>query len=197
MKFLREGDKGFALAPKRGRVPIRYEYRDIRLDSGVRVEDVLVGVDVETDKILTIPAQSTPKIRSAREAVKDETITVRLSRELDDLLWLISDHYDANSSKFSAALIRFYLDEASESPPLAKRLCRLSKHELAGQRFTKRITVRFDTGFLKRVQFAVRELEHASWSDLVRGAIVAAKEDVLEGRAKRRAEKLEAVASAI
>lgn len=197
MKVLKEGDTAFALAPKRGRVPIRYEYRDIRLDSGVRVQDVLVGVDVKTGNILTMPAQSTPKIKSARERVKDETLTVRLSRELDDLLWLISDYYNVNFSKFCPALIRFYLDEASESLPLARRLCRLSKHELAGHKFPKRITIRLETELLKRVELMVRDLEDTSRSDLVRGAIVAAKEDVLEGRAKRRAERLEAVASAL
>lgn len=197
MRMFREGDTAFALAPKRGRVPIRYEYRDIRLDSGVRVEDVLVGVDVETGEILTIPAQSTPKIKSARERLKEETLAVRISPELDDVLWLVSDYYEVNCSKFSPALIRFYLDEASDSPPLARRLCRLSRQALAGHKLRKRMTVRFDTELLKRVRLLTRDLEDATWSDLVRGAIVAAKEDVLDGRAKRRGEKLKAVASAI
>jgi len=37
----------------------------------------------------------------------------------------------------------------------------------------------------------------ANQSDLLRGVIIAAKEDVLDGRASRRAEKLEAVAVAV
>jgi len=37
----------------------------------------------------------------------------------------------------------------------------------------------------------------ATQSDLLRGAIIAAKEDVLDGRASRRTEKLEAVAVAV
>jgi len=39
--------------------------------------------------------------------------------------------------------------------------------------------------------------QQPSQSDWVRGAILAAKEDVLDGRASRRTEQLEAVAAAV
>ena len=73
MKILREGDRGYALAPKRGRVEIVYEYRTVELEtSKAKVQNVLVGVDAETGEVLTVPAQSTPKLKAAREAKKEE-----------------------------------------------------------------------------------------------------------------------------
>lgn len=73
MKILREGDRGYALAPERGRVEIVYEYRTVALEkSKATVRNVLVGVDAETREVLTVPAQSTPKLRAAREAKKEE-----------------------------------------------------------------------------------------------------------------------------
>lgn len=69
MKILRAGDRGHALAPERGRVEVVYEYRAIELEqTGVMVMDVLVGIDVETGEVVTIPAQSTPKLKAARDA---------------------------------------------------------------------------------------------------------------------------------
>lgn len=68
MKILREGDRGYALARERGRVEIVYEYRTVTLEkSKATVRNVLVGVDAETGEVLTVPAQSTPKLKAARE----------------------------------------------------------------------------------------------------------------------------------
>ena len=70
MKILREGDRGYALAAEGGRVEIVYEYRTVELEkSKATVRNVLVGVDAETGEVLTVPAQSTPELRAAREAM--------------------------------------------------------------------------------------------------------------------------------
>ena len=75
MKILREGDRGCALAPERGRVDIVYEYRTIELEkSRATVRNVLVGVDTENGVVLTVPAQSTPKLKAAREGRTCSTI---------------------------------------------------------------------------------------------------------------------------
>jgi Ribbon-helix-helix protein, copG family len=197
MKILQEGDRGVALSPREGRVAVLYEYRDIELDSGVHVANVLVGVHEKTGDILTIPAQSIPRIKQARERTKDETLSARLPHELDDVLWLVADHFSVSSTKFSPALIRFYLEEATHRPRLARRLVKLSRGRLAGAKRASRITVRCDPDLAKRVGELVAALDDGNQSDLVRGAILAAKEDVLEGRARRRSERLQAVAAAV
>ena len=52
MKILREWDRGYALAPERGRVEVVYEYRTVELGkSKVTVESVLVGVSAETGEV--------------------------------------------------------------------------------------------------------------------------------------------------
>ena len=102
MKILREGDRGYALSPERGRVEIVYQYRPFKLEEAdVTVENVLLGVDVDTGDVLTIPAQSTPKLKAAREAKKERVLSVRMPRELDDVLHLIADYYHAEPEQFS------------------------------------------------------------------------------------------------
>ena len=186
-----------ALSPKLGRVPVVYRYRDLTLDSGVKIQNVLVGVHEETDQVLAIPAQSTPRIREAREASKEEVLEARVPRELEDVLALLADHYQVTASKFSPAVIRFYLHSAAKHPSLARRIDRLSRMPLAKGKLTGRIKVRCEPRLSAEVERLANAFAHTSQSDFVRGAILAAKEDVLDRRAKRRSDQLQAVAAAV
>lgn len=196
MEILKEGDRGMALTRERGRVAVVYRYRDLELDSGVKVKNVLVGVDEETDEVLTVPAQSTPKIKRSRDKLKDRTFSVRLPSELDDVLWLVADHFEVNPAKFSPALLRFYLDEAIDNPALVRRLRKLSRRPIARCEFRQKVTLRTRSELIERLK-SVAEESDVTRSDLVRGAVIAAKEDVLDGRAKRRTANLKSVAAAI
>ena len=197
MKIIQEGELGVGLAPELGRVPVVYRYRDLTLDSGIEVKGVLVGVHEDTDQVLVIPAQSGPRIKEAREAVKEEVLEARIPRELEDVLALLADRYRVTSKKFTPALLRFYLHSAAGHPPLARRLHRLSRMPLAKGTLCGRIRVRCGPRLCAEVAGLAAAFEHASQSDFVRGAILAAKEDVLDRRATRRAEQLEAVAAAV
>jgi hypothetical protein len=196
MKIIEEGTRGVALAPERGKVPVVFEYRDLTLDSGLVVRDVLVGVAEDTGEILSIPAQSTPRIRLARQAVKHETFSVRIPLELNDVLWGVSYELGANPTKFNSALIRFYLREAADHHTMARRLKELSATALAGRAAKARLTLRSDAELLDRVR-RVEEREGLSRSDLVRGAVLAAKEDVFDRPRKRRIAQLRAIAEAV
>ena len=196
MKILSEGDKGLALAPGRGKVRVVYRYQDLMLDSGTVVKDVLVGVSEDTGEVLSIPAQSTPRIKLARNSPKEETFSVRIPHELDDLIWLVAAELGANPAKSGAALIRFYLHEAIASASFARRLKRLASDDLAMRASRAKLTLRSDLGLLEELSKVEKNL-NVSRSDLVRGAVIAAKEDVLEKRPRRRLEQLRAIAEAV
>ncbi|HSG07356.1 MAG TPA: hypothetical protein VLA36_03295 [Longimicrobiales bacterium] len=197
MKIIREGERGVALAPGLGRVPVVFRYRTLTLDSGARIASVLVGVHEESDEVLVIPAQSAARIKEVRGTSKEEILEARVPRELEDVLAMVAEHYHVTTRRFSPALIRFYLQSATEQPPLARRLSRLARHPLAQGRLAGRIKVRCESRLTVGLERLAGVLGDASQSDLVRGAIMAAKEDVLDGRASRRAEQLEAVAAAV
>ena len=199
MKILREGDRGKALAPDgRGWVPITYRYRTLRLDkSGVDVPNVLVGVDNETDEILVVPRQSTPRLRAARGLVKELVIQVKIPHELDDVLVVLADHFEAAPNKFIPALLRYYLQEALDSRQLAGRLVRLARAPLASGRTGARVSFRSSGDLKQRISLAAKSTPGANVSVLTRGAILAAKEDLLDGKSESRKEKLAAVAQAL
>ena len=196
MRIYKEGEHAIALAEGRGRVPIVYRYRDFRLRSGVVVSDVLVGVDQESDEILMIPPQSTPKIKAARDKTKEKVLSVRIPCELDDMLGVVSDHLNTSPRRFTAALVRYYLAAATENASLARRLSRLSKSDLAQSRCRSMLKLRSETGFLETVKELGRR-QQISTTDMVRGAVVAAFEDVVENKAARRAKELRSIASAV
>lgn len=197
MRIIKEGERGVALVPGTGKVPVVYEYRDLALDSGVLVKGVLVGVHAESDEVLLIPAQSTPRIREVRQAAKEEVLEARVPRELEDILALLAEHYGVTPRKFSPAVIRFYLHTAADSPPLARRLDRLSRGALAQGKRSARIRVRCEASLSEQVTRMASAFTGANQSDFMRGAILAAKEDVLDQRAKSRSQQLQAVAAAV
>lgn len=198
MKILREGDRGTALAEGRGQVEVVYRYRPVTLEeTGVTVDDVLVGVDPETDEILTIPAQSTPKLKAAREGRKDAVLSVRMPRELEDVLNLIAEHFGTEPGQFAPAVIRYYLARAAADPATARRLGRLSRMPLATGDRRRNLRLRLRPALHARLGHLAESGEEVTMSDLVRGAIVAAKQDILEGRSSRRASELGAVAIAV
>ncbi|MXX68579.1 MAG: hypothetical protein F4Y74_06430 [Gemmatimonadales bacterium] len=198
MKILREGDRGYALAPERGRVEIVYEYRTVELEkSNATVRNVLVGVDAETGEVLTVPAQSTPKLKAARDATKEKVMSVRMPRELDDVLHLVADHYRAAPKQFAPAVIRYYLTLASSDADMVRWLCALSNSRLATGKCRKNLRLRVQPELLAWLREVAVATEGATKSDLVRGAIMAAKEDVLDDGAKQRQRALGAIAQAV
>jgi hypothetical protein len=92
--------------------------------------------------------------------------------------------------------MRFYLREAVGSATLAKRLSRLSGSDLASLKRATKLTLRSDDTLLAAVKVLEKRL-NVSRSDLVRGAVVAAKQDVLEHRAKARTAQLKVIADAV
>ena len=198
MKILKEGDRGYALSPDRGRVSVVYQYRPLKLEeTGVTVQGVLVGVDPETDEVLTVPAQSVPKLKAAREPRREKVMSVRVPNELDDVLHLIAEHYGRDVEGFVPALIRYYMISAISNEGLVRRLERLARSPLATGKARKSLRLRVRPEVHAEFEAVAAQAADANMSDLVRGAIVAAKEDILDGRARKRAEQLGAVALAV
>lgn len=191
MRVLKEGDTGRAICYTCERsVPIHYEYRTVRLEkTNVDVPNVLVGVCDGCDGTVTIPAQSTPRLKEVR-AAKEEVLQAHLPRHLDDVLRLIAHRLEAPEETFAPAMLRFYLREVATRPRFAGRVARLAVSELARGGGTTRRSLRLSRDLLEAAWQGARAAGIRTKTDLVRGVVVAAKEDVLESSsasARRRA----------
>jgi len=196
MKILKEGDTSEAICERcESRVATHYEYRMVHLEeSNVDVEDVLVGVCDECDSVVSIPSQSFPKLKEAR-AEKNKKIEVRVPLELDDIVRLISDHYEVPGAAFRAYLIRYYLHIIGKNEAFARRVKRLSERELAQLKARARVSLRLRSDLREEAWETARSVGIESWADLIKGIVLAGQEDVLENKAPRRQEDLECIAA--
>jgi hypothetical protein len=56
-----------------GRIDAYFERRTVRLsESGAEVPDVLVGVCTQCDAVILLPAESVPKVKEARDRLKEQ-----------------------------------------------------------------------------------------------------------------------------
>lgn len=199
MRILREGEREEGLCPVcEAWCPTVFEYRTVRLeDSSVAVDDVLVGVCEGCGEVVSIPPQSTPRLREARAARKEHTLEARIPRHLEDVVFVISERLDVSPVALRGAIVRYYLDEIRRKPDTARRVERLARSELAGGACDARISVRVDRDAWKAAWVAARDAGVRSRADVIRGVLVAAKEDLIDGRAKARRRDLERLAAAM
>lgn len=79
---------------------------------------------------------------------------------------------------------------------MARRRKRLSASVLAAKSSKTKLTLRSDSELLRRVK-QVEERENVTRSELVRGAVIAVKEDVFDRPRKGRLAQLRAIAEAV
>lgn len=196
MRILKEGDRGQAVCEQcRQRTSTTYQYRTVRLErTGVDVSDVLVAVCDTCGGVVSIPAQSTPKLKEVREA-KEATINARIPKHLEDVLRLVADRYSASSRAFISVLFRFYLNQVANSEPFARRVCRLSREDLAKGKSEARVSLRISEDLWHDALRGAREAGLSSRSDLLKGVILAALEDSTTERAPARRKVLEEIAA--
>lgn len=198
MHIWREGDRSEAICHGcRKRVETRFEVRSVRLpESGIDVPDVLVAVCDACGETAAIPAQSSPKLKEARERRKPEELEARIPTHLDDVVHLLAEHYAAAVASFRPSLLRFYLREVAGDRAFARRVKTLSETELARGRARARVSLRAPDELLRSAREGAREAGIPSDADLIRGILLAAKEDVLEGKAPERHLRLGGAAQA-
>jgi hypothetical protein len=195
MKILKHGDRLEAICERcEDLVSGTYRYREVPLKkTGVRVHDILVGVCDACDEIISIPAQSTPKLKDARER-QIEKVPLRYSREMDDLLHMVAGALDARPEVMLGLLTRYYLRAARKETSIVRRAIRASQLDFACKSLRVRGSVNVELDDLVAVEQAANHLGLGSRSDLIRGLIVVAGEDVLENKAPMRRRRLSEMA---
>lgn len=90
----------------------------------------LVGVCDVCGEVVSIPHQSAPRLKEARE-VPAEKVEYRLPRELADVLHLIAAEFGVRTDDFTSPLLKFYMREFTRDASFRRRVGRLSRARLA------------------------------------------------------------------
>lgn len=198
MHLYREGEFSEGIcAHCKALVATRFQVRTVHLhESGIDVPGVLAAVCEECGEIVALPAQSTPRIREAKQRRKDESLEARIPSHLEDVIHLLARRFSAPLQAFRPAVLRFYLGEVAGDAGFAQRVHALSQSELAGSPARARLSLRAPETLLREARDQARAAGIGTDADLVRGILLAAKEDVLEGGDPERILRLGGAAQA-
>lgn len=118
MHLYKSGDKSRALCETcGGLVATTFAYRDVPFDDGSGVvHDILAGVCDGCGQVVSIPAQSTPAIRRARE-VADIPLEVQLPAPALEILDAAAYRIDPQATpRFRKMLIAYYINRLAGHP---------------------------------------------------------------------------------
>jgi len=198
MHLYREGELSEGLCARcEARVTTRFAVRTVRLhESGIDVPGVLAAVCQQCGEIVSLPAQSAPRLREARQRRKEQSLEVRIPSHLEDVIHLLAERFSAPVQAFRPGVLRFYLREVAGDAAFAERVRALSRSELAGAPARARLSLRAPEALLREAREQAREAGIETDADLLRGILLAAKEDVLDGGDPERILRLGGAAQA-
>ena len=201
-QLVREKERGHGLCHTcRRTVNTVYAYRDVELENPkVTVEHVLVGACETCGATVTVPWQSNLRLQNARARATEATappprFEARIPSELYEALRAIAAHLEARDESFSHLMLRYYLCQVARSDRFAERVHRLAAAREwgpASERLSLRVSAQLHRDALK----AATEHGIADSSEMFRGLIWAAYQDVFTTKASKRREFLEDLADA-
>ena len=201
-QLVREKERGHGLCRTcRKTVNTVYAYRNIELDNPkVTVEHVLVGACEICGATVTVPWQSNLRLQNARARASEGTapaprFETRIPSELYEALRAIAAHLEARDESFSHLMLRYYLCQVARSDRFAERVHRLASSREwgpASERLSLRVSAQLHRDALK----AATKHGIADASEMFRGLIWAAYQDVFAAKASKRREFLEDLADA-
>lgn len=194
----KEGEVSKAICPNcKDLVDTHLKVRTIHMhEDGIDAHGVLADVCDRCDAVVALPAQVTPRMYEARQARKEEQLEARIPTHLEDVIYLLAHEFFTPVQAFRPAVLRFYLGELLNDPALAQRVRLLSESDMADAPARARVSLRVPAELLAAVRETARAAGIAKDSDLVRGLLLAAKEDVLDGRNPERILRLSGAAQA-
>jgi hypothetical protein len=198
MYLVKEGDASEAICRHcKAIVSTTYRTRTYRLvTTGVDVPGALVGVCDLCDNVAVIPAQTSPRIGQALDRRKEESLEARIPTHLEDVIHLMAREFEAPVQTFRPSVLRFYLREIASDAEFAERVQRLARSELAQAPARARVSLRAPEGLFSEAREQARNAGIATDAEMLRGLLLAAKEDVLDGADPERTLRLGGAAQA-
>lgn len=201
MKVYKAGEKSKAICEDCGAlVSTTFAYRDVPFDDGQgTVKDVLASVCDQCDRVVALPAQSTPAVRRARETA-DVPLEVMLSAPDMELLDLAGYRIDPDAGlRLRKPLLAYYIHRLSRDPAAAGRLqakvFRRAKKGATAVNIPKR---RLSVKFAPRTEASMQELMKASGlkkSHLIRGIVHEIEDDLIRPDHPKDLETLRKIAT--
>jgi hypothetical protein len=154
-----------------------------------KVSGVLVGQCDVCDQIVSIPQQSSPRIKEVINS-KKYSLEVRLPIHLLDILILASDQFEVEAPEQSKdSLLRYYIALAGDDKKIAEKIKGLSTSDF-GKGSGYRLTLRLNGILYTRFERLMKQTK-LNKTQLIKGLILQINEDILQKPEKKRITELE------
>jgi len=197
-KFYREGDKSKgACSSCKAVVETTFKLTSVPLRSGRgKIDDVLAAICSQCGNLVSIPQQSTHRIREGLFGKKCP-VEVRIPRHLRDVLLTVCVEIasDVKPTEIEPFVMRYYMAHIAHNKLNVGLLKKHLKSKLMEGRSDDRVSFRVSEGILKRFEQKIKMVK-MSRTEAVKAIILQAKVDLLDKAAPRRLREIVLSASA-
>lgn len=203
MKVYKAGEKSKAVCEDCcALVSTTFAYRDVPFDDGKgEVKDVLASVCDQCERVVALPAQSTPAVRRARE-IADVPLEVMLSAQDLELLDLATWRIDPDSGpRLRKPLLVYYIHRLLGDPAAVARLQdKAAVHITKVRGSTKIPKRRLSLKLAAKTDASMQELMKVSGlkkSRLIRGILHEIEDDLVRPEKPKDLQKLREIAMVV
>ncbi|MDH3997513.1 MAG: hypothetical protein OET90_01625 [Desulfuromonadales bacterium] len=197
MKIIKEGDNGRAVCQDCGLVPITYRLKDIPFsDKSGLVKNVLAGVCDACERVVSVPRQSTPQIKSEYQKTR-VPVESRVPAHFLDILSLASAKIREDlGHDFSRHLILYYLHGINSGHIKCPGIKGLLDSDIASAPASKRVSLKVSRNTEKEFSEVVHKVGLKNNSELIKGIILKINQDIVQPENPVRFKELKTLASA-
>ncbi len=198
IKFYREGDesRGPCSACKMI-VSTTFKVTTVPLASGKgKVEGVLAAICNQCENVVSVPQQSTARIRESIFGQK-RSVEVRIPKHLRDVLLTVCHAIatDSKCTEIEPFVIRYYMAQIAHGKLKASSLKKYLKSRLSEGRANDRISLKISDQVLNQFERKIKMIK-LTRTEAIKAIILQAKMDVLDKAAPRRLREIVLSASA-
>lgn len=197
MKIVKEGDTRKVVCSTCGLSQATYTLRDIDFsDNSATVKNILASVCDTCHQVVSIPKQSTAKIRAEYNKVK-VPVDVRIPAHYLDILTMASQKIEPSlTENFNKALVLYYLHALSSGRYSAKNLGALLDTDIAKAKASKRLSLKLNHKSLDDIERLMKTQGLKNNTEVFKSLILKINEDIVQAKNPRHLSELQSFAAA-
>lgn len=200
MKLHYAGEKGRAICEADGQVSTTFAYRDVPFSDGVGIaRKILVGVCDRCGEVVSIPPQSTPAIKAARNKA-DVSIEAMLPAVYLDTLDLACYRIDSGVTQdFRKQLLMYYVHRSVRDKTAARRIAKIKASAKFLQMVNssserRRLSMKISPAMSRNVDQLLQATK-LSKTDLIKSLVVQIEKDIVEPKNPANLRELKTLAT--
>ncbi len=197
MRIVKEGDKRQVICHNCGRSEATYSLRNVDFsDKSGTVKNILAAVCNKCNEVVSIPAQSTPKIKAEYNKIK-ASVEVRVPAHFLDILNVATQKINpALDDNFNRSLILYYLHALNTGRYEQNGLSDFLNTDFAKAKASKRISMKINANQLEEINSIMERQNLKKNTDVIKAVILKINEDIVQNDKPEQLSELRNVAAA-